>query len=273
MGSVKVVRVPILLILFIRVWAFTALCFTVCAGELCEVPSSYCQSPDLSGGRISTDGVVVCADDFRLERAGCCGGDVNGDGAVNMFDIDPFVDAITSQVYVCEADTDCDGRMNNFDITGFIEAVHNGTCSPCSISQPEFSLSQLCWWGAHLGEDTTSDDFRVVYYRDNNGFPGAAVCGPFVQSAGTLIVQTEHTGARIDETYPERAYHAVHPDCGVRGDACYWVEISNQANGVLWLWEFSSEGNQRSVRNGIPTIGDHAFCVDAALATGGACGL
>lgn len=241
------------------------------ADGLCTQPPENCHAPDPGGGRISTAGIVVCADDFRLARIGCCGGDVNGDGVVNMFDIDPFIEALIRQSFSCEADVNCDGLINNFDIDDFIQVVRNGSCSPCSISPRQVTLSQLCWWGAHLNADTTNDDFRVVYYRNENGFPGQPVCGPYVQSAGQLVIQTRLTGNLIDETYPEREYQASHADCIVTDDLCYWVEISNHAEGVVWLWEFGTGGNGRAIRNGIPTIGDHALCISAVLATDELC--
>lgn len=64
-------------------------------------------------------------------------GDMNCDGRVNNFDIDPFVLALSSaEVYEatwpdCElmnGDTNGDGRVNNFDIDGFVRCVENAGC-------------------------------------------------------------------------------------------------------------------------------------------------
>ena len=59
-------------------------------------------------------------------------GDMNCDGAVNVFDIDPFVLAMTDQAaYEAEypecvyenADVNGDGSVNSFDIDGFVALV------------------------------------------------------------------------------------------------------------------------------------------------------
>ncbi|MBL8879977.1 MAG: hypothetical protein JNG88_12730, partial [Phycisphaerales bacterium] len=64
-------------------------------------------------------------------------GDVNCDGRVNNFDIDPFVLALsdaneyTAAYPVCDistADIDGDGAVNNFDIDGFVACLTAGSC-------------------------------------------------------------------------------------------------------------------------------------------------
>jgi hypothetical protein len=65
-------------------------------------------------------------------------GDMNCDGAVNAFDIDPFVVALTDPVlyestYECEllnGDTNCDGSVNTFDIDPFVLCLTGG-CPDC----------------------------------------------------------------------------------------------------------------------------------------------
>lgn len=61
----------------------------------------------------------------------CCPGDVSGDGLVNNFDIDLFVDVLVNGGYSCEADLDCSGEVNNFDIDPFIDAIVSGECGYC----------------------------------------------------------------------------------------------------------------------------------------------
>lgn len=61
----------------------------------------------------------------------CCPGDVNRDGAINNFDIDPFVVAIVNGLYSCETDLNCDGFINNFDIDPFVLAIINSECGYC----------------------------------------------------------------------------------------------------------------------------------------------
>jgi hypothetical protein len=66
-------------------------------------------------------------------------GDANCDGAVNFFDIDPFLvalfdEAAYRQTYclgnICAADTDCSETMNFFDIDPFLACLFGG-CLPC----------------------------------------------------------------------------------------------------------------------------------------------
>ena len=68
-------------------------------------------------------------------------GDLNCDGSVNNFDIDPFVLALTDPggyalAYpgcdIMLGDTDCNGTVNNFDIDPFVVCLTGG-CVPCGI--------------------------------------------------------------------------------------------------------------------------------------------
>lgn len=47
-------------------------------------------------------------------------GDINGDGNVNLLDIDGFIDRILTGTYQCEADTNEDGFVNLLDVTPFV---------------------------------------------------------------------------------------------------------------------------------------------------------
>jgi hypothetical protein len=67
-------------------------------------------------------------------------GDLNCDCAVNVFDIDPFVLALTDPAgYAaafpdCDrmlADVNCDGYVNAFDIDPFVQCLTAGDCPPC----------------------------------------------------------------------------------------------------------------------------------------------
>ena len=50
-------------------------------------------------------------------------GDLNGDGAVDLLDVAPFVDAITASTYSFAADVNGDGEVNLLDIAPFVEAI------------------------------------------------------------------------------------------------------------------------------------------------------
>lgn len=53
-------------------------------------------------------------------------GDVNNDGRVDNFDIDPFVAALTSGAFNFRADVNGDGRLDNFDIDAFVAVLLGG---------------------------------------------------------------------------------------------------------------------------------------------------
>ena len=53
-------------------------------------------------------------------------GDVNIDGAVNFFDISPFISLLASGNFVDQADTNRDGSVNFGDINNFISLLSSG---------------------------------------------------------------------------------------------------------------------------------------------------
>jgi len=247
-------------------------------GSVCELPDENCRLPDGINAYNSTTGQFIAKDDFRFDSRGCCAGDVNGDGLVNNFDIDPFVAAVVDGTYICSADTNCDGLVNNFDIDPFVQAVVDGVCAPCSGGGGQSKvLNDLCWWGGYL-PGAVPDDFIVTYYADadGDGFPekDAPICGPFSQSGGSLAVASILTGGLIAGFVPEYEYSATHPDCVVNKDECYWLEIVNNTNGAgSWYWETTSdpEGNGRALQNQAPVPVDLAFCVDKELGSAVEC--
>jgi len=96
---------------------------------------------DLDGNKRVWDGdsngtavVDMGAYEFGSHRYG----DLNCDGAVNAFDIDPFVlastapDAYAEEFPDCEymlADINGDGYVNTFDIDPFVLCLTGGSCS------------------------------------------------------------------------------------------------------------------------------------------------
>jgi hypothetical protein len=50
-------------------------------------------------------------------------GDVNGDGFVNLLDVQPFIDLVSNGEYLPEADIDMDGSVNLLDIGPFVELL------------------------------------------------------------------------------------------------------------------------------------------------------
>lgn len=63
------------------------------------------------------DQVPEITDDFVL-------GDVNGDGVVNLLDVSPFVELISSGEFLKEADINGDGSVNLLDVDPFIELLN-----------------------------------------------------------------------------------------------------------------------------------------------------
>ena len=83
-------------------------------------------------------------DAVRVEYVDCpqtvFRGDLNCDGVLTAFDIDPFVMALSSpQTYAelypgCNymaADINCDGQVNVFDIDPFVGCLVGEGCPPC----------------------------------------------------------------------------------------------------------------------------------------------
>ncbi|MEM9411631.1 MAG: choice-of-anchor B family protein, partial [Planctomycetota bacterium] len=74
------------------------------------------------------DGSVVEAavDGVRIELIECDSvllGDVNQDGVVNLLDVQPFVELISSGEYLAEADMNGDGSVNLLDVELFVAAI------------------------------------------------------------------------------------------------------------------------------------------------------
>lgn len=86
---------------------------TVCFGEDLVGNVYIC---DLFGGEIFkvVDGTVGLL------------GDSNGDGAVNLLDVDPFIQDISGAAYSYQSDTNQDGQVNLLDVSAFIAILGGG---------------------------------------------------------------------------------------------------------------------------------------------------
>ena len=102
-------------------------------------------------------------------------GDLNCDGAVSAFDIDPFVLALTdAEAYAavypdCDAglaDTNCDGLVNAFDIAPFVTCLTNGDCDPFhrASSWTTFDAKNMLSPEAEGGYMGAVTDGRYVYF-------------------------------------------------------------------------------------------------------------
>jgi hypothetical protein len=56
----------------------------------------------------------------------CLLGDVNGDGDVDLLDVQPFVSQLTNGVYSCEADVNGDGEVDLLDVQPFVIILSGG---------------------------------------------------------------------------------------------------------------------------------------------------
>lgn len=157
------------------------------------------------------------------------------------------------------------------------------------IPDADGSITGLCWWGTYFdGEGRclpeSTDAFKVAYYEDAGGVPGARIAGPFRQDDGSLTVAGPvRTGGMILDELFEYEYAAVHEPVSVSADECYWVEISNSGSAACaWYWEASAPGDRLAwqVRpysdppaydEGEVLPDDLAFCFDFTEADSAVC--
>ena len=50
-------------------------------------------------------------------------GDINRDGFVNLLDVNPMIQLLSSGDFQIEADINCDGQVNLLDIGGFVDLL------------------------------------------------------------------------------------------------------------------------------------------------------
>ena len=75
----------------------------------------------------STDRLSIEVRSIEIQKEEICIlGDVNGDGAINLLDVTPFVSLLTMGEYQCEADINEDGLVNLLDVTPFVELITGG---------------------------------------------------------------------------------------------------------------------------------------------------
>ena len=87
------------------------------------------QADGASGAGGATPGNVggqytsVTVTGIQNQGGPCLLGDVNLDGVVDFFDIQPFIDALSMQGFQCEADVDENMMVDFFDIQPFINIL------------------------------------------------------------------------------------------------------------------------------------------------------
>ena len=60
---------------------------------------------------------------ISADQQKCQPGDLNSDDSVDLLDVNPFVDAITSGEFACAGDINGDGTVNLLDVDGFVDLL------------------------------------------------------------------------------------------------------------------------------------------------------
>lgn len=106
-------------------------------GDVCQSPQGACRLPDGSCDVITRAQCIESDGLYAGDGTACPNltGDMNCDGLVNNFDIDPFVLALSDPAgyhraypncVLLNGDTNGDGLVNNFDIEGFVRCLSVG---------------------------------------------------------------------------------------------------------------------------------------------------
>ena len=86
-------------------------------------------SHDMCWLDINSDGAldmfIATCDNYHMyvNSAKVLLGDANCDGVVNLLDVEPFVDFLSSGTFKAQADMNGDGVINLLDVQGFIAAI------------------------------------------------------------------------------------------------------------------------------------------------------
>ena len=94
--------------------------FTITAGSEITFAVDGILAPDAT----DEPSTSIRIETFTVEiMGGGLKGDVNMDGVVDFFDIQPFIDVLAAQEFQTEADADCNGVVDFFDIQPFIDIL------------------------------------------------------------------------------------------------------------------------------------------------------
>ena len=78
---------------------------------------------DLPG---ETSQLLVLEVTYQIVDSKVLHGDVNGDGVINLLDVEPFVELLSTGIFQAEADTNKDGVVNLLDVEPFVELLSGG---------------------------------------------------------------------------------------------------------------------------------------------------
>ncbi len=217
---------------------------------------------DDSCGLQSRVSFTAVAGQQYLIRLGVFPGSTGGIGQFNITCVN-IVNLCTQPVGNCQDYITADA--NTSDVLNFI-------CADDFNPATSGNVTDICWWGAYLPNNPGIDSFRVCYYADAGGAPGALLCC-FTQGVDLVVAGPADTGDLVAGIAPIYEYTGTHPPCAVTAGQCYWIEITNDAGiiGATWFWEQSLSGNLRAIQSGTILANDLAFCVNVGLGDPNGC--
>lgn len=134
-------------------------------------------------------------------------------------------------------------------------------------------IEGLCWKGRYDLHPGPADNFRVTYWSDAGGTPGAPIAS-YRQGSGLGV---KRTALNIVDSLgvPQFEYGAWHAPLAVALGQRLWVEVRNET-AALWFWAPSTSGNG-ALLDLHPHTGwsdaehqaNRAFCVDFRSACAG----
>ena len=74
----------------------------------------------------ATSQLLVLEVTYQIVDSKVLHGDVNGDGVINLLDVEPFVELLSTGIFQAEADTNKDGVVNLLDVEPFVELLSGG---------------------------------------------------------------------------------------------------------------------------------------------------
>ena len=81
-----------------------------------------------NGTNFDGSGIYYDNVSFEIPGEGCVNplGDIDGNGLVNLLDVQPFVALVSSGTFQCEGDINEDGAVNLLDVSGFVLILSGG---------------------------------------------------------------------------------------------------------------------------------------------------
>ncbi len=150
-------------------------------------------------------------------------------------------------------------------------------------------INEICWWGAYFnvgpgpddcGPGAVPDNWQITYYESAFSGPGRIIAGPFVIGEAEAKAPTGEQITNGTTTLGVYGFTATHPDVAVNNSSCYWIEITNLADGGQCnaMWSTAPLGNGLSYQsdsdeydNGDVQDYDLAWCVNGPTVEAASC--